>query len=81
MTKQMGLKVIDGTPTAISEYLRQRENLAESIRIRDKEIKELREEFENSIIGDKKKHLSELIKLMEDVRSKLYELGVDIEDC
>ena len=76
----MGLKVIDGTPTGISEYLRQRENLAESIKIRDKEIKELREKFENSI-GDKKKHLNELIKLIGDVRSKLHELGVPAEDC
>ena len=76
----MGLKVIDGTPTGISEYLRQRENLAESVRIRDKEIKELRQEFEESL-KPKIKHLNELIEILEDVRSKLYELGVNIEDC
>jgi len=63
----MGLEVIDGTPTALSEYLRQQENLAESIKIKNKELKELREEFENSI-GDKKKYLNELIKLMEEGR-------------
>lgn len=58
----------------------QRDSLAESIRIRDKEIEELRTEFEKSI-EPKKKHLNKLRDLIEEVRTKLYRLGVSIEDC
>ena len=58
----------------------QRDSLVESIRIRDKEIKDLRDEFEDEL-EPKKKHLNELIKLMEDVRYKLHKLGVPAEDC
>ena len=58
----------------------QRDNLAESVNIRRTEINELREEFEKSI-GQKKRHLNELIILLEDVRTKLYRLGVLAEDC
>jgi len=60
--------------------LTQRDSIAESIRMRDKEIEELRDEFEKSI-ESKKKHLNELRDLIEEVRSKLYRLGVPAEDC
>lgn len=58
----------------------QRDSLVESIRIRGQEIKELRENFEE-MLEPKKKHLNKLIELIREVRYKLYELGVDAEDC
>ena len=58
----------------------QRDSLADSIRIRSDEIKDLTADFERSL-EPKKKHLNKLIGLLRDVRSKLYELGVPAEDC
>ena len=58
----------------------QRDSLAESIKIRSEEIKELRENFEE-MLEPKKKHFNKLIELMGEVRYKLHKLGVDAEDC
>ena len=62
------------------ELFEKRDNLAESLRINESKIKELREKFEISI-NPLKKHFLDLRRELEDVRSKLYDLGISEEDC
>ena len=73
----MGLKIIDGTPTAISKFLRERESLSDKLRIEKEQFNKTLQEV-NQIYVPK---IDKLIEQLGEVRSKLHDLGVPAEDC
>ena len=64
----------------IDELLVKRDNLSETLKFRRNEIKGLREGFEFSL-KDRVEHINSLEGKIELIRSDLYEMGVNVEDC